>query len=73
MLATNIYEGDVVTLYNVPHVNVGYKYLLLFTYDIYLIKSKYFFRPIKIKIKTYGTDLVKLCKVCNTTDEREIK
>ena len=33
-------EGDVVTLCNIPHVNVGYKYLLLFTYDVYLIKSK---------------------------------
>ena len=61
------YEGDV------PHVNVGYKYLLLFTYDVYLIKSKYFFRSIEIKIKTCGIDLVKLCKVCNTTDQKEIK
>ena len=37
MSAINIisyYEGDVVTLCNVPHVNVGYKYLLLFTYDV---------------------------------------
>ena len=68
------YEGDVVTLCNIPHVNVGYKYLLLLTYDVYLIKSKYFFRSIKIKIKTYRTDLVKLlCKVCNTIDQREIK
>ena len=67
------HEEGVVKLCEVPHVNVGYKYLLLFTYDVSLIKSKYFFRPIKIKIKTYGTDLVKLCKVCNTTDQREIK
>ena len=73
LLMISDYEGDVVTLCNIPHVNVGYKYLLLFTYDVYLIKSKYFFRPIKIKIKTYGTNLVKLCKVCNTTDQREIK
>ena len=29
------YEGDVVTLCNNPHVNVGYKYLLIFT-SIYL-------------------------------------
>ena len=64
------YEGDVVNLCNIPHVNVCYKYLVLFTYDVYLIKGKYFFRPIKIKIKTYGTDLVKLC---NITDQREIK
>ena len=57
------YERDVVTLCNIPHVNVGYKYLLLFTYDVYLIKSKYFFWP--IRIKTYKADLVKLCKVFN--------
>ena len=49
-------EGDVVTLCNIPHVNVGYKYLLLFTYDVYLIKSKYFFGPLKLK---------HLCKVSN--------
>ena len=30
------YEGDVVTLCNVTHVNVCYKYLLLFTYDFQL-------------------------------------
>ena len=37
MLVINIisdYEGDVVMLCNVPHVNVGYKYLLLFTYNV---------------------------------------
>ena len=73
LLVISDYEVDVVKLCEVSHVNVSYKYLLLFTYDVYLIKSKYFFRPIKIKIKTYGTDLVKLCKVCNTTDQREIK
>ena len=28
------YEGDVVTLCNFSHVNVGYKYLLLFIYDV---------------------------------------
>ena len=64
LLMISDYEGDVVTLCNIPHVNVGYKYLLLFTYDVYLIKSKYFFWP--IKIKTYRADLVKLCKVSNT-------
>ena len=73
MLAINIYfyllmisnyEGDVVTLCNIHHVNVGYKYLLLFTYDVYLVKIKYIFWP--IKIKTYRADLVKLCKVSNT-------
>ena len=64
LLMISDYEEDVVTLCNIPHVNVGYKYLLLFTYDVYLIKSKYFFWP--IKIKKYRANLVKLCKVSNT-------
>ena len=64
LLMISDYEGDVVTSCNIPHVNVGYKYLLLFTYDVYLIKSKYLFWP--IKIKTYRANLVKLCKVSNT-------
>ena len=36
LLMISDYEGDVVTLCNVPNVNVGYKYLLLFTYDFLL-------------------------------------
>ena len=64
LLMISDYGGDVVALCNIPHVNVGYKYSLLFTYDVYLIKSKYFFWP--IKIKTYRAYLVKLCKVSNT-------
>ena len=34
LLMISDYEGDVVTLCNIIHVNVGYKYLLLFTYDV---------------------------------------
>ena len=50
MLAINIisyYEGDVVTLCNVPHVNVDYKYLLIFTF----------------MISHYEGDVVTLCNI----------
>ena len=45
------YGGYVVTLCNIPHINVGYKYLLLFTYDVYLIKINIFSGPFKLKLK----------------------
>ena len=53
MSAINIYfyllmisecEGDVVTFCKVPNVNVGYKYLLLFTYDFRLFMN--FWNPL---------------------------